>query len=44
MEQSVLDFCFALVLGAGSRPYLWWGQTAPGSWEALDAPSAKSGA
>jgi hypothetical protein len=37
-------FCFALVLGAGSRPYLWRGQTTPGSWEDLDAQPAKSAA
>jgi hypothetical protein len=29
-------FCFALVFGAGSRPYLWRGQTIPGSWENLE--------
>jgi hypothetical protein len=34
-------FCFALVLGVGSRPYLWRGQTAPGSSEDLDAPLAR---
>src|SRR5882757_5514211 len=31
-------FCFALVLRVGSRPYLWRGQTTPGSSEDLDAP------
>ena len=30
-------FCFALVFGAGSRPYLWRGQTTPGSWEKVEA-------
>lgn len=36
-------FCFALVFGAGSRPYLWRGQSTPGSWEHLDAqPTAGS--
>jgi len=34
-------FCFALVLGVGSRPYLWRGQTTPGSSEDLDAPLAR---
>lgn len=28
-------FCFALIFGAGSSPYLWKGQTTPGSWEDL---------
>lgn len=26
-----------LVFGAGSRPYLWRGQTTPGSWEKVEA-------
>ena len=26
-------FCFALLYGIGSKPYLWAGQTTPGSWE-----------
>jgi hypothetical protein len=30
-------FCFALVFGAGSRPYLWKGQSTPGSWEEVSA-------
>jgi hypothetical protein len=30
-------FCFALVFGAGSRHYLWRGQTTPGSWETVEA-------
>jgi hypothetical protein len=25
------------VFGAGSRPYLWRGQTTPGSWEKVEA-------
>ena len=36
-------FCFALVPGAGSRPYLWRGQPRPGSREDLNAPPAESG-
>lgn len=36
-------FCFALVLGAGSRPYLWPGQTTPGSWGRPRRPAGKSG-
>ena len=26
-------FCFALLYGIGSQPYLWAGQKTPGTWE-----------
>lgn len=29
-------FCFALLYGVGSKPYLWAGQRTPGTWEDLD--------
>jgi hypothetical protein len=29
-------FCFALLYGIGSQPYLWAGQKTPGTWEDLD--------
>jgi hypothetical protein len=32
-------FCFALLFGIGSAPYLWAGQKTPGSWEDVDAPA-----
>jgi hypothetical protein len=31
-----LGFCFALLYGIGSQPYLWAGQKTPGTWEDLD--------
>jgi hypothetical protein len=31
-------FCFALLFGVGSAPYLWAGQKTPGSWEDIDEP------
>jgi hypothetical protein len=31
-------FCFALLYGVGSSPYLWEGQRTPGTWEDVDAP------
>ena len=30
-------FCFALLYGVGSQPYLWEGQKTPGTWEDLDS-------
>ncbi len=33
-------FCFALLYGVGSSPYLWAGQRTPGTWEDVDAPAA----
>lgn len=30
-------FCFALLYGVGSKPYLWAGQKTPGSWDDLGA-------
>ena len=30
-------FCFALLYGVGSAPYLWAGQRTPGTWEDVDA-------
>jgi hypothetical protein len=32
-------FCFALLFGIGSKPYLWAGQRTPGTWEDIDEPS-----
>jgi predicted membrane protein len=29
-------FCFALLYGVGSTPYLWAGQRTPGTWEDVD--------
>lgn len=29
-------FCFALLYGVGSAPYLWAGQRTPGTWEDVD--------
>jgi hypothetical protein len=29
-------FCFALLYGIGSAPYLWAGQKTPGTWEDID--------
>jgi len=31
-------FCFALLYGVGSAPYLWAGQKTPGTWEDIDTP------
>lgn len=33
-------FCFALLYGVGSSPYLWAGQRTPGTWEDVDGPAA----
>jgi hypothetical protein len=30
------SFCFPLVWGVGSQPYLWAGQKTPGTWEDID--------
>ena len=43
MEHNVLGLLLRPRARAGSRPYLWRGQTRPGSWEDLDARPAKSG-